>query len=182
MKSLQGHFLVASPHLPDPNFYRTVVLLLQHDGEGAFGVILNRPGRTTVAEAWKLFGEGPCHSQQRVYRGGPVEGPPLALHTLRSCGQSEVLPGLFVTSRGEWLRRVVRGEKQFRLFLGYAGWGAGQLDSELEMGGWLVHPASLPDVFLEPESMWKRVTGEIGLQILAPTIGRQRVPEQPWLN
>lgn len=181
MKSLQGHFLVASPYLPDPNFYRTVVLMLQHDNEGAFGVVLNRPSQTRVADVLKRLGKA-CNCQQPTYVGGPVEGPPLLLHDDRASGHSEVLPGLFLATGGEGLRRAVEKLKRFRFLLGYAGWGPGQLDGELEQGGWLVHPAAAQDVFLDPERMWKEISQRIGLEILAPTIGRQQVPQQPWLN
>jgi putative transcriptional regulator len=182
MKSLQGEFLVASPHLPDPNFYRTVVLMIQHDAEGAFGVVLNRPGERTVAEIWEAVGEEPTDCPQPVYLGGPVEGPLLALHRCQDCSQCEILPGLFMATDKDHLRRIVNLPEDFRIFCGYSGWGPGQLESELEIGGWLTSPASVDDIFLPGEEMWKQISGRIGLEILGSTIGRQPVPEEPWLN
>ena len=182
MKSLQGHFLVASPHLPDTNFLRSVVLMIQHDAEGAFGVVLNRVGQKTVTELWQDAGEEPIECEQLVNVGGPVEGPLLALHTYSPCSQVEVLPGLYMATRKDYLHRIARLGRKFRIFNGYAGWGPGQLDNELGIGGWLTYPATKEDVFLDTDEMWKQISGKIGLEILAPTIGRQHVPDEPWLN
>ena len=82
MKSLKGHFLVASPHLADANFYRSVVLMIQHDEDGAVGLVLNRPTDNTIAEVWEMISESPCDVQGCVSIGGPVAGPLMALHTL----------------------------------------------------------------------------------------------------
>ena len=182
MKSLQGQFLVASPHLPDTNFFRSVVLMIQHNEEGAFGVILNRPGRKTVAEIWALVGEGECQSGEPVFLGGPVEGPLLAVHTNAPCAQSAILDGLYMATRKDYLNRIVRSDKPFRVFCGYAGWGPGQLENEIEAGGWMSYPAAVNDVFQDPDTMWKHVVGKIGLEILAPSIDTKRVPNEPWWN
>jgi putative transcriptional regulator len=182
MKSLQGEFLVASPHLPDPNFFRTVVLLIQHADDGAFGVVLNRPGKRTVTEIWEAVGESDINCDLPVYLGGPVEGPLLALHRHAAFSQNQVMPGLYIATGKDQLKRIVRDKREFRVFCGYAGWGPGQLDSEIEIGGWLTSSGCSEDVFLPAEEMWKQISGRIGLEILAPTIGRQPVPEQPWLN
>jgi len=182
MKTLQGQFLVASPHLPDSNFFRTVVLMIQHNEEGAFGVILNRPGRKTVSEIWELVGEGECRSDELVFLGGPVEGPLLAIHTHAPCAQQAIFDGLYMATRKDYLNRIVRSKRPFRMFCGYAGWGPGQLESELDAGGWMTHSAIVNDVFQDADVMWKHVTGKIGLEILAPTIDKKRVPSEPWLN
>jgi putative transcriptional regulator len=129
-----------------------------------------------------MVGEGTCDCQEPVFLGGPVEGPLVAVHTQASCSQTEVLPGLFMATRKDYLNRIVRGGSRFRVFCGYAGWGPGQVENELEAGGWLVHAATIDQVFQEVDGMWKCVTGRIGLEILAPTIGKRRVPDEPWLN
>jgi putative transcriptional regulator len=158
------------------------VLVIQHDEGGAFGVILNRPSQRTVSDIWEAISESPVSCRQPVHVGGPVEGPLLAFHRSPADSQSMVLPGLFLATDRDHLQRIVRGQPEFRLFCGYSGWGPGQLDAELEMGGWLTSPATVEDVFLPADAMWKHISGKIGLDILAPTIGRQPVPEQPWLN
>jgi len=81
VESLQGHLLIASPHLADPNFARTVVLMVQHSDQGALGVVLNRPTSKTVKELWKEVGDAPCHTEAPVCLGGPVSGPLMAVHT-----------------------------------------------------------------------------------------------------
>src|SRR5436309_15933666 len=95
MKSLQGHFLIASPHLGDTNFYKGVVLMIKHDDEGAFGLILNRPTENTVAEVWKMVGEEDVDCPQPIFLGGPVSGALVALHGLKSADEVQVFPGIF---------------------------------------------------------------------------------------
>src|SRR5688572_1282976 len=85
MASLQGQFLVASPHLSDPNFYKSVVLMVKHDEEGAFGLILNRPTTNTVREIWRAVTEQDLECEQPIYMGGPVSGPLVCLHRMKSC-------------------------------------------------------------------------------------------------
>ena len=75
MESLEGQLLVATPQLMDPNFARTLVLLIQHTDEGALGVVVNRPLGKTIQELWREVGSAPCHSRQPIYLGGPVPGP-----------------------------------------------------------------------------------------------------------
>src|SRR5436190_3140807 len=143
MGSLQGNFLIASPHLGDGNFNRSVVLMVKHDEEGAFGFVLNRPTGSTVAEIWKLIAEQPSDCEQPIYLGGPVQGPLMAVHALASAAETEILSGVYLSAHKDQLREVVAAEKApFRLFSGYSGWGAGQLEGELEAGGWLVSPAT----------------------------------------
>jgi len=183
MNSLQGCFLVASPHLPDPNFFRSVVLMIQHDTNGAFGVILNRPGTKTVSEILRCVGEEPIDEcRQLVDVGGPVEGPLVAVHSIKSCTQGEVIPGLFIATRKDLILKIVRAKRPFRVLCGYAGWGPGQLDSELEAGGWLHCPATIDEIFADGDAMWKRITGKIGLGVLEPTLNGRRVPDEPWWN
>jgi len=184
MKSLQGHLLVASPHLPDPNFYRTVVLLIQHHEQGALGVVLNRPSQSTVREVIAKVSDMACPTDDTVRVGGPIEGPLMAVHGLRSCSEAEVFPGVyFATQRDHVLRLVQQEDPPFRIFSGYAGWGGGQLDRELEVGGWLTKPASLKYVFhTAADELWKKVTRDIGAGILNSTLKIKQVPDDPSLN
>src|SRR5260370_42187861 len=86
--SLEGQFLVASRELLDPNFARAVVLLIQHSEEGAMGLVVNRPTKTTLAEAWKQVSQAPCPMNGLIYLGGPCRGPLMALHA--DTQQSEI--------------------------------------------------------------------------------------------
>lgn len=183
MKSLTGQFLVASPHLRDPNFAQAVVLILQHEEQGALGVIINRPGDKTVDEVWEMIGSEPCGCDELVHVGGPVPGPLIAIHDQRQHAEKEVLPKLFMSMQKDSIDAVVRREKaRFRLFSGHAGWGGGQLENEMRVGGWLTWPASTAEVFADPEIMWKNICGQIGRQIIAPNIPPERMPKNPELN
>lgn len=183
MKSLKGHFLVASPRLADPNFYRSVVLMVQHDAEGAMGVVLNRKTSSTIAELWHLVSQTECVSDEPVFVGGPVSGPLLALHRHAALAESEVLPGVYFAAEQDAVVQIVSDPQgPFRLFVGYSGWSAGQLEDELEAGGWLTDPATCDDVFSDPGDLWNRIARRIGLEILGPTLKNVRIPDDPSVN
>lgn len=184
MKSLQGQLLVASPHLEDPNFVRTVVLLIQHSEEGAFGVVLNRALSKTVQELWADVGEEPCDNTHPLYLGGPVEGPLLALHAREEWGEVEILPGVYFSAQKDHLEKLVaENDDQCLLFVGYSGWGGGQLEGELEQGAWFTTPAKAEYVF-HPDAaeLWKAVSREIGHTMLHDMLQIKHVPDDPSLN
>lgn len=183
MDSLRGNFLIASPHLSDGNFYRTVVLMIQHDDQGAMGVVLNRPMRNTVAEIWKVVGEASCSCPQPIHLGGPVSGPLLAVHTDEELSELKVLPGVFVCTHRDYLNRLVSDERgPFRIFTGYSGWAGGQLESELEQGGWLTAAATKEAVFSDQEELWKKTAADVGLEILSGTVPVRQLPADPSMN
>jgi putative transcriptional regulator len=183
MTSLQGHFLVASPHLSDGNFFRSVVLMIKHDNEGAFGVILNRPTQSSVEDVWNLLSEEPVSCKNPVYVGGPVTGPVTVLHGMKTQAEAEVIPGVYFSAHQDHLKRIIsQNRKPFRMFSGYGGWGAGQLEGELEAGGWLTAPASEETVFYKEDNLWEVVCNLIGLDILAAGIKTKHVPADPNLN
>jgi putative transcriptional regulator len=183
MSSLQGQLLVASPQLGDGNFYRSVVLLVKHDDEGAFGLILNRPTGNTVADIWRMIAEQELECDRPLYMGGPVSGPLVCLHRVKSCAEAEVLPGVFFAAHKEQLLKVVsQTGRPFRLFTGYAGWASGHLDGELEAGGWLAVQADKDLVFYDQDDLWEQVVRGIGEDVLGPAIKTKHVPEDPSLN
>lgn len=182
MKTITGHLLVASRFLRDPNFIRTVVLMVQHDEEGALGLVLNRPGDKSIADVWERTGHEACDNPQRIHVGGPVPGPLMALHTIEELSEVEVFPGLHFATNADSLDYLVRRDEPFRLFAGNAGWGGGQLEAEMEVGGWLTTAANLDDVWCDPDTIWRDVTGRIGLNIVAPNIAPDRVPKDPNWN
>jgi putative transcriptional regulator len=173
--TLRGRLLVAAPILNDPNFHRTVVLVAEHGEDGAMGLVLNRPTDTAVGEALPelaaLAGE-----TDPVYVGGPV-----ALESVLAVAElddpddaSELLFGAvgFVQEPDV---PVQRG----RIFVGYAGWTAGQLEAELEEESWLVLDAEPADVFApNAEELWSSVLARQGgkLALLA------RMPPDPSMN
>lgn len=182
-KWLTGHFLVASRYLRDPNFVRSVVLMIHHSEEGAMGVVINRPADKTVRDVWDMKGYDPCERDERIYVGGPVPGPLVAVHTLEPFAESEVLPGVYVATHRDALDLIVRRKDMpLRLYSGHAGWGGGQLEGELEAGGWLTTQATHDEIFADHEAVWKSVTQRIGLEIMAPEVDSKQVPSDPSLN
>ena len=163
MMTLDGQLLVATPRLLDPNFTRTVILVLNHDEDGALGVVINRPSQLAVAQVlpdWSdvvtlppmVFGGGPVVAglgpRRRRRAGG---GPP--------SGFQRVVRGYGLVDLDAVTRRsVVPDLAGIRVFSGYAGWGAEQLESEIEEGSWYVVPAAPGDLLsAEPETLWRRV-------------------------
>src|SRR2546425_12008605 len=125
--SLAGHLLVASPRLGDPNFFRTVVLLVKHSEEGAFGLVLNRPSNTPLKEVWSNVSQSPCETDALIHHGGPCSGPLMAIHREEFLAESEVLPNLyFATSKDKLEHLALRPTEMARFYAGYAGWQAGQ--------------------------------------------------------
>ncbi len=182
-QSLKGHFLIASPHLSDANFFRTVVLIVKHNEEGAFGLILNRPACKSIGEVWESVSQEECKNASPIRIGGPVQGPLMALHTMMSCKECEILPGLYFASNRDNLSRVVqRCDKPFLLFSGYAGWGEGQLECEIKQGGWLKFQADHDWVFADIDSIWKRAVCRVGDNILDETVKPKHRPSDPRLN
>jgi putative transcriptional regulator len=183
MKSLQGHFLIASPHLADTNFYKGVVLMIKHDDEGAFGLILNRPTDNTIHEVWKMVAEEEGHCPQPIFHGGPVSGPLVALHRVKSAAEAEVLPGLYFAAHKDKLQKIVsQSSKPYRFFTGYAGWAGGQLEGELNAGGWLKAKVKKDLIFHKGDDLWERIVRTIGADFLGQAIKPKHVPENPSLN
>jgi len=183
MNAQTGHFLVASPHLQDPNFHHSVVLIIQHDTDGAFGVILNRPTNNAIEEIWEIIADSKCPTSRTINEGGPVPGPPMAIHGDIAYADEQVVDGVFFTRESENLEQIVKySSGPYRLMLGFASWGPGQLDNELSMGGWLTAIATREDVFLDEIDQWSSVSGRIGLDILTSSIKPPVIPSDPSLN
>ncbi|MQA60497.1 MAG: YqgE/AlgH family protein [Actinophytocola sp.] len=166
----QGALLVADPNMSDPNFQRTVVYILHHSGEGSLGVVLNRPSEVPVDQVlpdWAEYVDEPGS----VYFGGPVEQEtPLCLAALRA-GEQAGVPGtisvcgpmalVVLDSDPDELVPKLRG---MRVYVGYAGWEAGQLEDELEREDWLVVPALPSDVLAAPGTdLWGQVLRRQGV-------------------
>jgi len=183
MESLQGHLLIASPHLGDPNFERTVVLLVHHSEEGTLGVVLNRPSGSTIRELWEDVDEEPCDSDHPFHLGGPVSGPVMAIHTDSSRSELEVIPGLHFAAQRDHIDELVRrNEDPFRIFVGHSGWGKGQLEDEMEEGAWLTLPATLDLVFADESEVWKMVAQRVGRENLFDALKIDGAPEDPMWN
>jgi putative transcriptional regulator len=179
--SLKGQLLLASPALFDPSFRRTVVLVTEHTEEGAAGLVLNRPSETAVADAvpdlLPLVSE-----EERVYVGGPVqESAVLVLAEFEDPEEAALLvvdDVGFLPGDGDF-DLLAGATRRVRVFAGYAGWGPGQLEAELEESSWIVGSSPAPELFPELEDdLWARVLRDKG--------GVYRVvalmPEDPSVN
>lgn len=158
---LKGKLLVASPTLVDPNFFRTVTLLIEHNEDGALGVTLNRAVDVDVEEYvpdWASLLAAPA----KVFAGGPVEREMAVGLAWRPSvpsgpGWSPVLDGVGIIDL-TLAPADVGGVEELRVFSGYSGWGTGQLEAELLIGSWIVVDGRTSDAFdLHPEGMWDRV-------------------------
>lgn len=153
MDSLAGSLLVATPILFDPNFYRTVILLIQHDEDGCVGVVLNRPTDEPVAShipEWAHLVPEPG----TVNYGGPVD-PAVAIGlSLTPEGMPTGVAGLSLVDLGN---PPAEHSRPLKVFSGYSGWGSGQLEDELATGSWYVVQASPDDPFDPEDGQWRRV-------------------------
>ena len=181
MESLQGHFLIASPRLVDPNFARTIVLMVQHNDEGALGLVINRPLDTSVEEICETVLETPCSTEGVIFQGGPCEGPLMVVHTHDNRSDIEVKPGVhFSTEREsiEWLLRY--NEAPIKYFVGYSGWAAGQLENEMETGSWLTVSAETDQIFTDDGTdLYAKL---LATATLGKWIDPARIPDDPSLN
>jgi putative transcriptional regulator len=188
-ESLGGRLLVATPLLGDPNFRRTVILIVEDEPEeGTLGVVLNRPTEVEVGqvlESWSDLVTGPSV----VFKGGPVS-PNSALALALARGEDEPLgwrslDGSSLTSRIGLVdleappELLADGITSLRVFAGYAGWGPGQLQAEIEEGAWYVLPGEPTDAFLaEPERLWQEVLRRQGGEFAIVAT----YPDDPMLN
>lgn len=182
--SLAPALLVAMPQLLDPNFRRSVVLVIHHDASGSFGLVLSRESEIDAAQLCASVGITWHGGGQPVGWGGPVQpnsgwvlvgdgaepGSQDDLHDATHLGDGLHFAGSLTT-----LRHVADDPPdELRLFLGYAGWGAGQLEEELAQGAWLVAPVSRRLVFqVAPEDLWAGALRELEIDptTLVPTSG-----------
>jgi putative transcriptional regulator len=182
MESLEGQLLLASPQLLDPNFVRSVVLLVQHNDMGALGLVINRPTGKTVQELWRQIGESPCQSQRPIHLGGPVQGPLMAIHTAHGLAEMEIVEGVFFAAKKQHLDELVRRDERFKIFVGHSGWGPGQLEGEIDQGAWRAVPAKLEDLFDPADDLWQRLMQRAVAGVLPEMLGIKHVPIDPSLN
>ena len=179
MESLKGKLLVSSPSLVDPNFRKTVVLIAHHDDDGALGLVLSRPSAVAASEAVPSL-EGLPGADAPVFVGGPVQPQAfMALAEFADVGDAAapIFDHIgFVSADAEpdllSIRRV-------RLFAGYAGWGAGQLEAELAEPSWIVVPAEIDDPFVDdPDDLWREAVQRAGGSLSL----MEHMPFDPRLN
>jgi putative transcriptional regulator len=165
----KGHFLIANPVLPDPNFSRTVVLLCNHDDQGSFGLVINRSSSIIAKEIFDKMGVIYSPSG-KIYIGGPVSSS----QVFYLCYSKTPLPELDVICDEVYLginwemlenlmKRIEDPDKNIRFYMGYSGWGAGQLADEITRLSWLTCEAQSEFVFYENEDkIWESAVKSMG--------------------
>jgi len=179
-ESLRGRLLLASPALIDPNFRRGVVLVVAHDEDGAVGLVLNRRTEAEVSEAVPELGDL-VEPGAVVSIGGPVQAEAVVVlaewDDLDEAG-AVVFDDVGLMGSEADAERVAEATRRVRVFAGYAGWGGGQLEAELDELSWVVETAAAEDVFGEEGDLWADVLRRKGgaFKLVAT------MPEDPSLN
>ena len=178
--TLQGQLLIASPSLLDSNFRRAVVLVTEHTDDGAAGLVLNRPSPASVLELVPEL-EPLVEDDEPIWLGGPVQ-PNAVLVLGEFVDPDDAAVPLFGSLGFPSLEEpedVVPATTRRRVFAGYAGWGAGQLESDLGREDWIIEPAQADDAFTDaPDNLWADVLRRKGgiYELVA------RIPEDPSVN
>jgi len=177
--SLKGKLLVSSPSLVDPNFRKTVVLIAHHDDEGALGLVLSRPSDVAATDAIPSL-EGIPGAEGPVFVGGPVQ--PQAFMALAEFGDLDDAAAPIFDHIGFMSADAEPDElsiRRVRLFAGYAGWGAGQLEAELAEPAWIVVEAESGDPFVDdPDELWRQAVNRGGGELFL----MRNMPFDPHLN
>ncbi|NJN41153.1 MAG: YqgE/AlgH family protein [Flammeovirgaceae bacterium] len=162
----KGKLLISEPFLPDPNFERTIVLLCDHNSEGSFGFILNKPSIANIGEVMEDFKK----IDSPVFIGGPVQQDTLHfLHQIKDLEKAvEVVPGIYWGGDFDQLFSLFDTGQlaidEIRFFLGYSGWSEGQLLEEIKEDSWIVSEGVTHDLVFQtkPEDMWQKTLKEMG--------------------
>ncbi|MDR1931726.1 MAG: YqgE/AlgH family protein [Spirochaetales bacterium] len=174
---LTGHFLISGLNLVDPNFFRTVVFMVQHNADGAFGLVINRPAEHTLGSILPKLAGGAALDIP-VYIGGPVQQDFLfVLYSgfsgyTQSAAAAQPIPGVIFEPATrelirflveEWERMPPEDRPKIRLYAGYSGWAANQLEHEMQEHAWFTHTAK-PDIIFHanPQTAWKEALSDKG--------------------
>jgi putative AlgH/UPF0301 family transcriptional regulator len=165
-----GKLLVASRNLGDPNFVKTVVLLVHYDAEGVVGLILNRRSHVPLSRVLEL--KAAKDRSDPVYLGGPVETPTV-FALLRSAAKPEgaehVIGAVYMISTKTQFEQTISTRPDasvFHVYLGYAGWNIEQLRKEVEVGAWFIFPGDTETVFdLDPDSLWRQMIQKTEMKV-----------------
>lgn len=178
---MRGQLLIAGATLPDPNFARTVVLVCEHSDEGALGLVLNRPGELVVGESAPDLADL-AGDDAVIDSGGPVQPDALlVLAEFEDPGNAgiQVVHNIGLVGDSTSIDELAYATGRARVFAGYAGWGPGQLDAELEREDWFVEPAGVEDIFNpDADALWARVLARKGAHYALVA----RMPVDPSVN
>jgi len=174
MESLENQLLIAMPSLNDPYFYKTVTYICEHNDDGAMGLIINLPVNVTLNELLSQIDEGKediPELDQQVLTGGPVSTDRgFVLHSPQSGWSSSLALSkeFMITTSKDILMSLgsEKGPDNYMVTLGYAGWGPGQLEQEIQANSWLTTPADTDIIFNTPiEQRWQKATEKLGIDL-----------------
>ena len=184
-----GKFLAASPYLRDLNFYKTVLLIIKHDEEGAMGLVLNRMAPIKLKDAWKKVDENHlCEKDDFLKVGGPVAAPLSVLHVEPTVSNIHMLSGIHWSAEKDKIMEIVNYKYEpASFFVGASNWITGQLENEMERGSWLVSPdmeyQKYHDlIFNYHNDLWKKILDIVGESVLMKMPGINSIPEDINLN
>ncbi len=184
MQTLKGHLLIATPQLQSPVFARSVILMLDHDEEGALGVILNQQISTTMTDlSGKIFVED-FEWDKPISLGGPVASSLMMLHTDDVLADDEIVPGVYITTDGCKVQELIDQRSEPSLVVAnYSGWGPGQLEAEIRADSWLSLPATFDHIFWKGlAELWNVVVNQVRVRELTALVGVRTLPPDPSLN
>lgn len=183
MNSLQGYLLAANPHQLDPDFIEAVVLVVEHDDRGAMGVIVNCPRDQHKGISQQRSAKQTWPEEPRLYLGGPVTGPLMAVHADGAFAGIEILPGVFFEGEEEHVFTLMRSTEQpYKAFTGYVGWGPRQLECEVEYGIWRAIPATAAEIFSNGDNLWETLLREAFDSLLQVMCNVKYIPSDASLN
>jgi putative transcriptional regulator len=156
-----------------------VVLLLQHNQDGAFGLVLNRPMEKKLRRLWRQLQKSPQELNCEFSFGGPMAGPPVALQDPRRPSQMTAGPD---AGGAVELGAGPAGRRACRVFIGHSGWKPGQLESELKLGAWMTLPATPEHVFGRHEDLWVATVRQIGRSVVQAATRIDQLPDDPLRN
>lgn len=168
----EGRILVADRYLEDPNFAETVILVVRYNRDGAMGLMLNRRTTVSISRVLKPMKEAAGHDDP-IFLGGPVESTGV-FGVLRTAekpeGAKQVSSGVYLLEAKESIQKILAGSatsNSFRVYLGYAGWGPGQLESEARQGAWKTIAGNAERIFdRDPDTLWTRLIHEMESQVV----------------
>jgi putative transcriptional regulator len=183
MWSLEGQLLVAPRNRTDPDVAHTVILVVRHNGQEAFGVIMNRPVDQRVLVFGGEESEPLTVPQRQIYIGGPLMGPLMAVHTDESLAEAEILPRLFITTReANVFALLQQSEHRYKVFAGHVGWRPEELEKELEETVWRTTPATADYVLSPSDELWEEVSWHIQEAMIQELFHTRHVPKDPLIN
>jgi putative transcriptional regulator len=177
-----GSFLVATPALQTSGFERTVVFVLQHNLDGTFGAVINRPANQSIVANWSKQ-TGLEFARESIVQGGPLGGPVLAIHQDRPIAEVEISAGVCLSVDSKAIQKLsTQHESRYRIVLGIAGWEKDQLSREMSLGYWYHVEVDPLHVFDDHDLMWENFVREYGRQTLQTLVGNRHFPQNPHLN